>query len=87
MKLPAGATFAFVENVPNGHVDEVTTPNVTATANTASVTFKNHKIVSLDIVKTADEGSISGVPFTVNEWNNTNRQRPTETERSGSPYR
>ena len=69
--LPVGATFTVAENVPNGYVAEVTTQNVTTTAGTANVTFKNHKIVSLDIIKTADDGNISGIPFTVKEGNNT----------------
>ncbi|MBR4744095.1 MAG: Cys-Gln thioester bond-forming surface protein [Oscillospiraceae bacterium] len=69
--LPVGATFTLVENVPNGYVAEVTTQNVTTAAGNANVTFKNHKIVSLEIVKTSDDGNISGIPFTVKEGNTT----------------
>ena len=69
--LPVGATFTLVENVPNGYVAEVTTQNVTTAAGNTNVTFKNHKIVSLEIVKTSDDGNISGIPFTVKEGNTT----------------
>ncbi|MBR4744886.1 MAG: Cys-Gln thioester bond-forming surface protein [Oscillospiraceae bacterium] len=69
--LPVGATFTLAENVPDGYAAEVTAQNVTTTAGTANVTFKNHKIVSLDIIKTADDGNVSGIPFTVKEGNST----------------
>ena len=69
--LPVGAAFTLTENVPDGYAAEVTTQNVTTTAGTANVTFKNHKIVGLDIIKTADDGNVSGIPFTVKEGNGT----------------
>ena len=69
--LPVGAAFTLVENVPDGYEAEAAAQKVTSAADTANVTFRNHRIVSLDIVKTADDGHVSGIPFTVKEGNDT----------------
>ena len=64
--LPIGTQLRITENVPENYICTSHNPQtITLTDGTNSVSFTNKPIVKLELVKTSDDGKITGIPFTL----------------------
>ncbi len=63
--LEQGATYRITETVPEGYYCDNPMQTFTAQLGTNTVTFENHPIVTLRIVKTSTDGAVDGISFTV----------------------
>ena len=61
--LTVGAAYTFIESVPEDYVAEEREKTVTIQAGGNSVTFVNHPIVKLDLIKTADDSHVANISF------------------------
>ena len=61
--LAIGAAYTFIESVPEDYVAEEREQTITIEAGGNSVTFVNHPVVKLDLIKTADDGHVDGIDF------------------------
>ena len=69
LDLKVGAKYRITEEVPDGYESEKQVQEITLKEGTNTVTFVNHRITtSLDIIKTSDDGNVSGIRFNVEEW-------------------
>lgn len=66
--LTVGETYAFTETVPANYVAEQRTQTLTIQAGANTLTFVNHPVVSLEIIKTSSDGQIEGLSFTVEQF-------------------
>ena len=67
--LEVGDKIRVTEIVPDGYVCDSRNPQeLTIKAGTNKVTFKNHPLCSLEIVKTSADGKVSGIQFKIEKY-------------------
>ena len=60
--------YRITETVPANYVSENRIQTITTVAGLNTVTFVNHPVSSLEIVKTSDDGNIYDITFLVEQW-------------------
>ncbi len=63
--LTVGTQYRVTETVPEGYEAEAQSQEITLQAGTNTLTFVNHRLLALEILKTSDDGKVSGISFTV----------------------
>lgn len=63
LELKYGYRYRITENVPADYVCANRVQEFTAKTGTNTVTFVNHPIVKLDLIKTADDGHVANIDF------------------------
>ena len=63
--LKVGTQYRVTETVPEGYEAEAQSQEITLQAGTNTLTFVNHRLLALEILKTSDDGKVSGISFTV----------------------
>ena len=63
--LTVGTQYRVMETVPEGYEAEAQSQEITLQAGTNTLTFVNHRLLALEILKTSDDGKVSGISFTV----------------------
>ena len=67
--LKCGAKYQITEEIPENYEAEKQVQEITLREGTNTVTFVNHRITApLDIIKTSNDGNVSGIGFHVAEW-------------------
>ena len=67
--LVVGTKYRVVETVPEGYEAEQESQEITIQARSNQLTFVNHRsLEDLEIIKTSDDGKVSGITFTLEEW-------------------
>lgn len=63
--LTVGTQYRVTETVPEGYEAEAQSQEITLQAGTNTLTFVNHRLLALEILKTSDDGKVAGISFTV----------------------
>lgn len=65
--LNVGDTVTVTETVPEDYVSDNRTQTITLTAGTNTLTFVNHPVARLEIIKESTDGNVAGIIFTVKD--------------------
>lgn len=68
--LKIGVKLRITEIVPENYISENRVQEITPQVGTNSVTFVNHPISRLELVKTSDDGKVDGIEFTIYQLTN-----------------
>ena len=77
-KLTIGKTYTVVETVPENYVSDNRTQTFVAQSGTNVLTFVNHPIVKLKVIKQSDDGNVANIQFTVKDGDEVIWQGVTE---------
>ena len=66
-KLIVGKTYTAIETVPENYVPEKREQTFVAELGTNVLTFVNHPVVTLKVIKQSDDGNVANIPFKVKD--------------------
>ena len=74
LELKYGYKYRVTETVPEDYVSENRVQEFTAKLGTNTLSFINHPIVKLDLIKNCDDGHISGIPFKFEKYDTASKK-------------
>ncbi|MBR7027454.1 MAG: Cys-Gln thioester bond-forming surface protein [Bacteroidales bacterium] len=66
--LTIGETYTVIETVPENYVADKREQTIKVTEGTNSLTFVNHPVSKLELIKTSDDGNVKNISFKVEEY-------------------